>query len=54
MDQYQLGLKLAVPYEFKKELLDVKRGKQFALAVNDNLAGWLAWNGLERLHNLLR
>ena len=54
MDQYQLGLKLAVTYEFKKELLDIKRSKQLALTVNDDLAGRLAWDWLERLHNLLR
>ena len=54
MNQYQLGLKLSVTYEFKKELLDVKRGEQLALAVNYDLARWFAWDGLEWLHNLLR
>lgn len=39
-------------YEFEEELLNVERGEQLALSVDDDLARRLAWNRLEWLHNL--
>lgn len=41
-------------YKFEKKLLNVKRGKQLALSINDDLARGLAWNGLEWFHDLNR
>lgn len=41
-----------VDSELKKELFDIKRGKELSLSINNNLSWWLSRNWKEWLHDL--